>query len=290
MLRVSSGSSQPDRSVKSTRSANTTVTSLRCSPSRLVAQHGAALAAAGPGRCRRPRRRAPRAAPRARRWRVRAPRGRRPPVPLDAVRRRHQENRRTRTGSAREWLTAKVCPGPARRRPQSALNVWQGSTARGADDAGRGDGDVDVVDPVGVGVERGCGRGSSWARALGRPAPGHGRGSATRCTSSAGRTASGSPTCSPAGPTSRTVGSSGGGFAEGSGLVMGSTTVRVARVGATFRAVSLPTLRPEPRARRRRGDVRADRRRPHRRCPCRAGCPGRRSSSGRRPRCGPRWR
>jgi Cyclic nucleotide-binding domain len=31
-----------------------------------------------------------------------------------------------------------------------------------------------------------------------------------------------------------------------SGLVMGSTTVRVARVGATFRAVSLPTLRPEP--------------------------------------------
>jgi hypothetical protein len=31
-----------------------------------------------------------------------------------------------------------------------------------------------------------------------------------------------------------------------SGLVMGSTTVRVAKVGATFRAVSLPTLRPEP--------------------------------------------
>jgi Cyclic nucleotide-binding domain len=36
------------------------------------------------------------------------------------------------------------------------------------------------------------------------------------------------------------------GFAEDSGLVMGSTTVRVARVGATFRAVSLPTLQPEP--------------------------------------------
>ncbi len=36
------------------------------------------------------------------------------------------------------------------------------------------------------------------------------------------------------------------GFDEGSGLVMGSTTVRVAKVGATFRAVSLPTLRPEP--------------------------------------------
>ena len=36
------------------------------------------------------------------------------------------------------------------------------------------------------------------------------------------------------------------GVHEDSGLVMGSTTVRVARVGATFRAVSLPTLRPEP--------------------------------------------
>ena len=36
------------------------------------------------------------------------------------------------------------------------------------------------------------------------------------------------------------------GVAEDSGLVMGSTTVRVAKVGATFRAVSLPTLRPEP--------------------------------------------
>jgi hypothetical protein len=36
------------------------------------------------------------------------------------------------------------------------------------------------------------------------------------------------------------------GLADASGLVMGSTTVRVARVGATFRAVSLPTLRPEP--------------------------------------------
>jgi hypothetical protein len=36
------------------------------------------------------------------------------------------------------------------------------------------------------------------------------------------------------------------GHAPESGLVMGSTTVRVARVGATFRAVSLPTLRPEP--------------------------------------------
>jgi hypothetical protein len=36
------------------------------------------------------------------------------------------------------------------------------------------------------------------------------------------------------------------GFSDESGLVMGATTVRVARVGATFRAVSLPTLRPEP--------------------------------------------
>jgi hypothetical protein len=36
------------------------------------------------------------------------------------------------------------------------------------------------------------------------------------------------------------------GVHEDSGLVMGSTTVRVARLGATFRAVSLPTLRPEP--------------------------------------------
>lgn len=36
------------------------------------------------------------------------------------------------------------------------------------------------------------------------------------------------------------------GVHEHSGLVMGSTTVRVAGLGATFRAVSLPTLRPEP--------------------------------------------
>ena len=36
------------------------------------------------------------------------------------------------------------------------------------------------------------------------------------------------------------------GYADDSGLVMGSTTVRVVRIGATFRAVSLPTLRPEP--------------------------------------------
>ena len=38
----------------------------------------------------------------------------------------------------------------------------------------------------------------------------------------------------------------GAGVSDESGLVMGSTTVRVAKVGATFRAVSLPTLRPEP--------------------------------------------
>ena len=36
------------------------------------------------------------------------------------------------------------------------------------------------------------------------------------------------------------------GWSDDSGLVMGATTVRVARVGATFRAVSLPTLRLEP--------------------------------------------
>jgi hypothetical protein len=36
------------------------------------------------------------------------------------------------------------------------------------------------------------------------------------------------------------------GIADPSGLVMGSTTVRVAQVGATFRAISLPVLRPEP--------------------------------------------
>jgi hypothetical protein len=36
------------------------------------------------------------------------------------------------------------------------------------------------------------------------------------------------------------------GYAEESGLVMGSTTVRVGKVGATFRAVSLPVLRGEP--------------------------------------------
>jgi hypothetical protein len=35
-------------------------------------------------------------------------------------------------------------------------------------------------------------------------------------------------------------------FSESSGLVMGSTTVRVAKLGATFRAVPLPTLRLEP--------------------------------------------
>jgi Cyclic nucleotide-binding domain len=35
-------------------------------------------------------------------------------------------------------------------------------------------------------------------------------------------------------------------FLDGSGLVMGATTVRVAKLGATFRAVPLPTLRPEP--------------------------------------------
>ena len=34
--------------------------------------------------------------------------------------------------------------------------------------------------------------------------------------------------------------------ADGSGLAMGATTVRVAKLGATFRAVPLPTLRPEP--------------------------------------------
>ncbi len=36
------------------------------------------------------------------------------------------------------------------------------------------------------------------------------------------------------------------GFADDSDLVMGSTTVRVGKVGATFRALSLPTLRSEP--------------------------------------------
>jgi hypothetical protein len=36
------------------------------------------------------------------------------------------------------------------------------------------------------------------------------------------------------------------GFGDDSGLVMGSTTMRVARVGATFKAAQLPTLRPEP--------------------------------------------
>ena len=36
------------------------------------------------------------------------------------------------------------------------------------------------------------------------------------------------------------------GLGEESGLVMGSTTMRVGRVGATFRAARLPTLRPEP--------------------------------------------
>jgi hypothetical protein len=42
------------------------------------------------------------------------------------------------------------------------------------------------------------------------------------------------------------------GFDEASDLVMGSTTVRVGKLGATFRAVSLPVLRGEPR----RGDDR----------------------------------
>ena len=37
------------------------------------------------------------------------------------------------------------------------------------------------------------------------------------------------------------------GFAPGSGLVMGATTVRVAGVGATFRAFSLPVIAAEPR-------------------------------------------
>lgn len=37
-----------------------------------------------------------------------------------------------------------------------------------------------------------------------------------------------------------------GGLGPGSGLVMGSTTVRVAGVGATFRALSLPVIAPEP--------------------------------------------
>lgn len=36
------------------------------------------------------------------------------------------------------------------------------------------------------------------------------------------------------------------GHHESSGLVMGATTIRVGRVGATFRAASLPTLRPDP--------------------------------------------
>jgi hypothetical protein len=36
------------------------------------------------------------------------------------------------------------------------------------------------------------------------------------------------------------------GFGGDAGLVMGSTTVRVAGIGATFRAVPLPTLRPDP--------------------------------------------
>jgi hypothetical protein len=36
------------------------------------------------------------------------------------------------------------------------------------------------------------------------------------------------------------------GFADDSGLVMGSTTVRLGKVGATFRAFSLPDLRQEP--------------------------------------------
>ncbi len=38
----------------------------------------------------------------------------------------------------------------------------------------------------------------------------------------------------------------GGGHSEDSGLVMGATTVKVGRVGATFRAASLPSLRPDP--------------------------------------------
>jgi hypothetical protein len=38
----------------------------------------------------------------------------------------------------------------------------------------------------------------------------------------------------------------GSGFAEESGLVMGSTTLRVGKVGATFRAISLPAIQQEP--------------------------------------------
>ena len=36
------------------------------------------------------------------------------------------------------------------------------------------------------------------------------------------------------------------GFADGSGLVMGSTTVRVGGIGATFRAMSLPVIAAAP--------------------------------------------
>src|SRR4051812_23069805 len=36
------------------------------------------------------------------------------------------------------------------------------------------------------------------------------------------------------------------GLHEGSGLVMGATTVRVGKIGATFRAASLPVIRQEP--------------------------------------------
>jgi hypothetical protein len=38
----------------------------------------------------------------------------------------------------------------------------------------------------------------------------------------------------------------GSGVTEDSGLVMGATTIRVAKVGATFKAFSLQTIRPEP--------------------------------------------
>ena len=38
----------------------------------------------------------------------------------------------------------------------------------------------------------------------------------------------------------------GAGHADDSGLVMGATTVKVGKIGATFRAASLPDLRPDP--------------------------------------------
>ena len=72
-VRTSSASSAWDSTVKSTRSENRTVTSLRCS----AAARSTSSARCGEqrprGRCRRRRRRAGRAAPRARRWRRRSP-------------------------------------------------------------------------------------------------------------------------------------------------------------------------------------------------------------------------